>query len=240
MNLDTIFDKIFVINLDFRKDRFQSLLNHLKEIGVGNVERIPATCMDFLSTIPRTKLAQISCFHSHLKTFRMANNQGLIRILILEDDCLFLPESSSQVVKIEKFMRICEWEVFYLGANLRIYNKENFDRMARVTPVQDGIVKVDAAGTTHAIAYTNSFIEKVCEEYPSDEDFFQKAFTCKSEFSVFDVFLNTFTVNNNISKYCSFPVVCVQFDSFSDIQFCNTKYGHEILSSWNNYSITLQ
>ena len=47
------------------------------------------------------------------------------------------------------------------------------------------IVKISECGTTHSIIYSRLFIEQVIKLYPTDECFFQKAFTLDEKYYIF-------------------------------------------------------
>lgn len=224
--MNYIFDKIYVINLDFRNDRWKYIYKHLTDIGINNFERVSATKLDIDCNISKIKLSQISCFHSHLKTLRKAQLLNLESVLILEDDCKFINcENLNQINK--------NVDILYLGCNRKIYkNNNNLTYLSKIYKVNDFMVKIDECGTTHAILYSKKVINKIIDLYPTDEIFFQKAFTFEEKFFIYDNFLNWFTEQNNIQKYAMCPVLCTQFESFSDIQYCNTNYESEILNSW--------
>lgn len=221
-----VFNKIYIINLDYRKDRWQTINTHLNEIGIPDFERVSATKLNFESDISKVQLAQISCFHSHLKTLRKAHQLNLNKVLILEDDCKF--------INVENLKFITnDFDILYLGCNRKIYkNNNNLIYLSDIEKVNDNIVKIKECGTTHAIMYSKNFINKIIEMYSTDDIFFQKAFTLEEKYSVYDIFLNWFTEQNSIQKYAMYPIICSQYESFSDIQYCNTNYDEEIINSW--------
>lgn len=218
-------DKTFVINLDERQDRLNYITNHLNDVGIHNFERVSSTKINFESDISKIKLAQISCFHSHLKTLRKAYHLNLNNILILEDDCKFINKKLNFTFN--------DYDILYLGCNRKIYKNENkLIYISDIEKVNENIVKINECGTTHAIMYSRYFIQKVIDLYPSDSLFFQKAFTLDEKYYIYDVFLNWFTQTHDIQKYCVYPILCTQSESFSDIQFCYTNYDEEIQKSW--------
>ena len=218
-------DKIYIINLDSRTDRWLEITSHLSDIGITEYDRVSATKLCFDSTISKIKLAQISCFHSHLKTLRMAKEFGLNNVLILEDDCRFINQ-----IKLSEINNV--YDILYLGCNRTIYKNNNeLVYTSKIERVNDTTVKISECGTTHSIIYSKYFINKVIDMYPTDEVFFQKAFTLEERYSIYDVFLNWFTQVYNIQKYSLYPIICTQRTSFSDIQFVNTNY-EEIENSW--------
>lgn len=224
--MTSLFNKVYIINIDDRVDRWKSIVDHLSEIRLTNYERVSATKLNFTSTISKVKLAQISCFHSHLKTLRQSYDLGVEKVLILEDDCRFIKSDRLNIINNS-------YDILYLGCNRKIYKNNNtLIYTSHIEHVNENIVKISECGTTHSIIYSKSFIEKIVKLYPTDECFFQKAFTLDEKYYIYDVFLNHFTQTNNIQKYCVYPIMCTQSESFSDIQFCNTSYGYEIENSW--------
>ena len=120
-----------------------------------------------------------------------------------------------------------------MGCNRKIYKDNNsLIYTSEIEHVNENIVKISECGKNHSIIYSRLFIEQVIKLYTTDECFFQKAFTLDEKYYIYDVFLNWFTQINNIHKYCVYPIMCTQIESFSDIQFCNTSYGDEIENSW--------
>lgn len=224
--INDIIDKIYIINLDSRKDRWETITNHLNDINISNYERISATKVDINCDISTTKLAQISCFHSHLKTLRKAYQLKLNNVLILEDDCKF--------INIDNLKYITnEFDILYLGCNRKIYRNENRDiYLSNIEKINDYIVKISECGTAHAILYSKNFIDKIIEMYPNDVAFFEKSFTLEERYSIYDIFLNWFTEINKIQKYSMCPIVCSQYESFSDIEFYYANYDEQIKQSW--------
>lgn len=219
-------DKIFIINLNERVDRWNYIKNHLLNLNIINFERIVATKLDFDSTISKIKLAQISCFHSHLKTLRKAKSLELNNVLILEDDCYFINYKPLDNI-------ITKYDILYFGCNRKIYKNNNtLVYLSEIENVNADVVKITECGTTHAILYSRKIINRIIDMYPNDEIFFQKAFTLDEKYSTYDIFLNWFTQECDIQKYCVNPIMCTQIESYSDIQFCNVNYNDEIINSW--------
>lgn len=83
--LNQIFDKVFLINLDKRKDRFERMDKLLKSYRI-EYERI--------SAIPGLHSSNMSdgaygCLLSHLKVIKLAKENKYNKVLILEDDLIF-------------------------------------------------------------------------------------------------------------------------------------------------------
>jgi glycosyl transferase family 25 len=102
------FDRIRIINLVHRTDRRREMEHELAKVGLVNDPRVA-----FFPAVKSTQSAPFNssgargCFLSHLKVLQEAAEAGE-RLLILEDDCDFLPE-------ISDYQPQGEWDVFYGG-----------------------------------------------------------------------------------------------------------------------------
>ena len=101
-------DKIYCINLDSRKDRWEEVKKQFINIGIFDfVKRISAVTADD----PR-----VGCLRSHLICVDEAINRGYDNILIFEDDVRFLPYDNTIIADVIEFLkRDIQWELFYLG-----------------------------------------------------------------------------------------------------------------------------
>jgi glycosyl transferase family 25 len=87
-------DKIFYINLDKRTDRKQEIEEELTRMGL-NAERYPA--------IHTPQSGIVGCGYSHLNVLKMARDQRLKNVLILEDDFMFLVDRETLDREMRKF-----------------------------------------------------------------------------------------------------------------------------------------
>ena len=105
--LDIFFDKIFVINLEDREDKWLEICQRLTALGIREFERFPAVKRP-LSAYPEQFYADMNlsriqpediekylanasgCKQSHLEILKKAQLEGFENILILEDDCAFI------------------------------------------------------------------------------------------------------------------------------------------------------
>lgn len=87
------FDRICVINLPERSDRRRAVTRELQRQGIvvdgQRVRFIEAIRPDGPGDFPSTGAR--GCYLSHLKTLRQAQHDGVQRLLVLEDDVMFLP-----------------------------------------------------------------------------------------------------------------------------------------------------
>ena len=102
------FDKIYCINLEYRKDRYISANNTFNKLNIKNVE--------FVIVNKSPKGGRYGCFESHINVIKNAYNSEYNNILIFEDD---IRPSIFYNLKLLNdsinFMKNNEWDIFYLG-----------------------------------------------------------------------------------------------------------------------------
>jgi hypothetical protein len=110
------FDSIRIISLATRSDRRQQILSELRayalspgQQGVAFFDAIrPSEAGGFPSVGAR------GCFISHLTMLREARDKGVNRLLVLEDDAMFLPELAHSSI-LRDFCLNGEWDFLYPG-----------------------------------------------------------------------------------------------------------------------------
>uniref|UniRef100_A0A4W5MBE3 Si:ch211-13f8.2 n=1 Tax=Hucho hucho TaxID=62062 RepID=A0A4W5MBE3_9TELE len=129
------FDEIFLINLKRRIDRRDRMLSTLAVLGIDitlteavdgkalNSSQLQAMGIDMLpgykdpySGRVLTR-GEIGCFLSHYNIWEQVVEQGLQRVLVLEDDVRFEPRFRSRLVTImENVDRVgLDWDLIYVG-----------------------------------------------------------------------------------------------------------------------------
>lgn len=102
------FDSIRILNLPERSDRRREMLAELAKFGLSDDERV-----SFFPGSRRTdpgpfaSAGEHGCYLSHLALLKAASAEDET-VLVLEDDCDFLPEAADYVVAEE-------WDIFYGG-----------------------------------------------------------------------------------------------------------------------------
>lgn len=230
--MKNLFKKIFVLNLKERTDRWEQIYNHLNEKGLTDFERIEGTRLTFDSTIPQLLLSRISVTHSHLKIYRKITSDYT---LVLEDDCQFFDNAEEILSKksTQDFIYSNEWEMLLLGANKRIYRNHDVDvHHTKVKQVSEYVYEMEECGTAHAVLYKKSYIDKVLNLFPTDEEYFKKAFTMEEHWYVWDYFMSYFSQNYNTKIHCIYPIIAGQRKSFSTVQNEYVNYNKQLENSW--------
>ena len=101
--MNSYFDKIFIINLDHRKDRWEQCIQQLKKYNITNYERFSAikpklkdlpkkyyNKLECPSRLDSYKIGAMGCKLSHYEIIKMSYDNNYENILILEDDITFL------------------------------------------------------------------------------------------------------------------------------------------------------
>ena len=79
--LNNIFDKIYCINLKTRTDKRKRIEEQAKKFDLE---------IDFFEAVAKPDNPIRGCLESHLELIKLAKNEKLSKILILEGDCVFL------------------------------------------------------------------------------------------------------------------------------------------------------
>jgi GR25 family glycosyltransferase involved in LPS biosynthesis len=134
IDINTYFDKVFVINLDRRADKLEKVDSKLKKMKI-QYERFSAVDgnnlrFDNSKFIPGKGMIEnkfaLGCLLSHLEIIKIAKEKNYKRILIFEDDVLI---SENINISIQKLRNIKEWKLLYFGTsqydwNIEMYNED--------------------------------------------------------------------------------------------------------------------
>ncbi len=201
------FDKVFLINLDRRKDRLDRCSEIFYKNGVLDlVERFPGIIPDPSMDIPFTKDTEkikvplYGCLLSHINIIKKAKAEGLKSVLVLEDDVEFI--NIDAIDKSVDQLKNKDWSLFYLGSNTHV-------------PLQradDNLLVLKKGYASHAIAYHESFY-----------DYFINSFE-ERKIDIIDVWLSDYG-QENFKSYCTYPITAVQVSNHSDIHDAYADYS---------------
>lgn len=222
--LEQYFDKVYVINLGARQDRWTEISQHLMELGFRSFERVEAVDgslekphiytkielpFSMRNAENREKIQQghLGCYLSHLKVLRLAKqhwNDSPVqekphRVLILEDDCCFDATATETVrVALKEIGDHCQ--VLMLGANHQKppLQCDNFSN----------IVKVQEAFGAHAYGLDSHLYDRAIRMLESKLE--------GPSIPPIDVVLTTFQKEGYC--YATNPLVADQRPGWSDIE----------------------
>ncbi len=181
---------LYVINLDKRKDRWEHII---KTFNIPDINLIRVQAVE-----SENKKGWIGCFESHKKCIRIAKEQGLKNIMVIEDDCLPLDTDinifKSRLVTIKNYLDTHDdWNI-YLGGTAT-FGPPDYDRIIKYE--NETFVEFSRAYMTHMIAYNSNCYDLYLDYQitkPVDEFWFGK-----------------------IKAIVSVPFLATQLEGFSDI-----------------------
>ena len=117
MKLIDFFDRVYAINLPYRKDRCRMIVQELKKAGMplkpNHVEIFPAIRPDDAGDFP--SIGARGCFESHLTILKQAQADRLSNVLIVEDDLIISQGfRTEQAVLLDRLCRT-DWGFVYFG-----------------------------------------------------------------------------------------------------------------------------
>jgi hypothetical protein len=162
--LKNYFDRVVVINLDHRKDRWEALQQKLSKINwpFKEPERFSAyNGAKLPAPIGWTHGAGTwGCLLSHREVLSRAIQDNLDNVLVLEDDIFFAPDFENKVLSFIKGLPL-DWDQIMLGGQF-------FDN-SKVYDISPEIRKVSLCHRAHAYAVRGSFMRymysKLCSSY---------------------------------------------------------------------------
>jgi glycosyl transferase family 25 len=209
MKITDFFDKIYCINLEHRTDRWELALNEFKKLGIENdVTRFNGLYIK--------DNGNLGCTRTHHNIIKDAKENNYERILIFEDDVLFLDNDISLIENILDQLNNIDYDIFYLGStvdpNVGFFTKET-----------ENILKTNFAYTTHSYSVTNKNYDYILNNIINYE--------------IIDVFYNQFLVPLN-KAYISNPILTIQQpNNFSNIQNNNSESYEWMIDFFNKIKL---
>lgn len=207
-NVDDFKKYTYYINLEHRKDRNEETLKELKSFGIHNPIRFNAIKDD---------IGMIGCGKSHLEVLKLARENNLPHVLIIEDDIKFLDPDLTNKTLNNILNSGLNWNVIILGGN----NYEPY------TKINEDCIKVENCQTTTAYLVKQSYYDTLINHW---EEGLSKLIETKDEPKyALDQYWkqlqkqDTFLLLN--------PLKVVQRESYSDIQKGNMNYEELMITN---------
>ncbi len=175
MNLNSFFDKIYCINLDFHTDRWRRCKNILERFNI-EVERFPGIVYqdkisekNYKPGINRN--GEIGCTLSHLSIIKTAKNLNYNNVFIFEDDVILDDDFNNYLSCLDKIPD--DWDMIYLGWVFS-YGMENC-----FTKISKNLYKLKYAYCTHAYGVNKKIFDKFLELDPINGNTIDKIYAEK-------------------------------------------------------------
>ncbi len=217
---DKIFDMVFIINLDERHDKWLKMVDRLNELGVKNYERISGIKRplaeypdNFYAGMAKKRISegnvdkylagQSGCKLSHLMALELAKERKYKSVLILEDDCAFLPGAWEKFNRAISLLSSVHWDMFYLGGYHRSRRKAKY--------YKPGILQIQCTYLAHAYAVSSQSFDKIIN--------ILRASTSEVDVVYAD------QVHPTMNCFSIYPNIAVQEVGFSDIKLKISDHG---------------
>lgn len=146
MILDNTFDRILVISLPAAVSRRERAMQELQGRGLSSRAQIQIAVKPFRDDLPEwwpNGIGAYGCYLSHLDALQQALAEGVERLLILEDDCVWKADAAARCQSF--LVRAPEdWGQLYFGGQHRIHPLP--------VPGVPGIFRASSIFRTHAYA----------------------------------------------------------------------------------------
>jgi GR25 family glycosyltransferase involved in LPS biosynthesis len=148
MTIDEYFDRIFVINLDSRPDRWQSCLHEFARHGIRRFERFRAYHRPLVEGEPN---GNFGCTASHRAILEIVAYHRWPRVLVLEDDFMIL-HGDFQERFSSMLPEVPPYDMLYLGGH--------YAEKAQAK-VSEHVIRINGMHTTSSYGITPSFARKI-------------------------------------------------------------------------------
>jgi GR25 family glycosyltransferase involved in LPS biosynthesis len=128
INIDNYFDKVLYINMNKDVDRNQNMINQFEKYGITNYHRIEGIEPDlnftiddidtnqirnFIKNDPKYIIGTYFCRASHLKAVQYAKDNNYKKVLIFEDDVIFLSDPNKILQSNINILN--NWDMLFFG-----------------------------------------------------------------------------------------------------------------------------
>ena len=149
---------ILYINLEYRKERNEHIIEQLKNMGLTNYQRFEA--------IHNKECGHIGCASSHIACLEIAKKHNWEQVLILEDDFTFTKDKK---YIFENYDRIKDnnWDVLMLTGNL---NKSTH----KYEKIDDILSKCKKTSTTSGYIIKNNYYDILLNNFKEAKKIMEK------------------------------------------------------------------
>lgn len=222
------FDRIFLINLDSRKDRFEKCISQFNEYEIDSkITRFPAIEIKYPDGSNDKFLGRCGCSLSHFEICKIAKKENFKNYLVLEDDFEFNLDKNSLFNNLNNSIKELpsNWDVLYLGGNLTDeYGIEPIEKYSK------NLFKLNSCHTTHAMAFNSCFYDKFLNNSPDINSIIEWSINNQ----IIDVFLSKKLLHKS-NSFITNELLAVQSSGFSDIEKNHYDYRSWLINNFNFY-----
>ena len=189
MQLNDIFDRVVVINLDRRADRLAEFKKEAEKVGLKFERHSAYDAQDKTDKYGKPLRGIVACTKSHYEVLDKALNDGVKRLFVFEDDASFVEEYNQKFEKT--WAEVPEnWDIFYGGLWLH-----------QSSPFSEHLVRPIDSYSAHAYGIDRKAMETIHRHLQGKD--------------IIDIELSS--LNSRLEAYCAKPALIYQRPSYSDL-----------------------
>lgn len=200
------FDKTYCINMDKRPDRWEKVSKTFSDLGIEDVHRysgVDGSTLDLENMNYKKSLlaGELGILETHLNLIKEAKEEGLEKILIMEDDVCFTDEIS----KFDEYLSAVpeDWDLLFVGGN-HVYGQPP-------VKVNDKVLKLNHTVAIHCLAVKNTVFDTIIA-------------MAKRRQKQIDAYYAD--IQKGYNAYAFTPNMALQYEDFSDIQNRRVNYDN--------------
>ena len=229
-SISSFFDKVYCINLEERKDRWDICEEKFKEYGITNYVRFDGVKVS--GNLSSKKLGQIGCAASFYNVFKDASKNSYEKILVLEDDFDFTISKYEIINNLDKAFKEMpeDWDMFYLGANVMNEIMSN-----PIEKYSENLFKLNSGYALHSVCFSKEALNKILNFFEGKGDWLENLMTNYEAIDVF--FAKDFQVSNKCFVWKD--ILCLQKPAFSSIENAFFDYTNLMYSRFDYFKSIL-
>lgn len=214
MNILKHFDRVYCINMDKRPDRWKQAQVEFKKIGIeSDVIRWSGIENDD---------GNLGCTLSHKTLIEHCKSEGYSKVLIFEDDVLFVETDTSKLEEaFDELDMIGNWDLFYIGVTMA-------PQLSSFIRVTKNILNTRFAYTTHAYAVNSQAFTPMIEAWER---------TISSGHNIVDTTLCSQIVQGRGKSFVMDPIYAIQQPGVSDITHNDVDTYEWMITDFNKVKI---
>jgi len=210
----------FVVNLETRPDNLELIKKEMDYIG-----------WDFEKFNAVNRNSYMGCTLSHLEIIKIAKERGYDRVMVIEDDCVFMPYAKSLLDDIEKQIEGIEFGVFNITPTLnrKLNSSDKYDLLLDITNLPPKEEHHSETFATNILIYDKSVYDEM----------FNIASTAFTESGDYYFPIDGYLVNfiyPKFQSYCAALPIAPQRNSYSDVSHGMYNNFYTQIYNWNLYS----
>jgi GR25 family glycosyltransferase involved in LPS biosynthesis len=189
VQLNDIFERIVVINLDRRPDRLAEFDEQAKKVGLKYERHSAFDAEGIVDNRGRPMRGIVACTKSHYDVLTKAMDDGIERLFIFEDDANFVDDYNEKFEKIWTEVP-ADWDIFYAGLWLHQFKQ-----------FSENLVRPIDSYSAHAYGIDRKAMETVHRQLSGKD--------------IIDIELAQ--LHNRLQAFCPKPALVYQRPSYSDL-----------------------